>query len=428
MRATFALFALIAFATSLHAAERPNILLILADDVGCDVLRSYGGTSYRTPHLDKLAKEGMRFNHCYSMPVCHPTRICLLTGRYPFRTGNAKWGSFPKAEERNTIAQSMKSAGYATVVAGKWQVALLGKDLQHPHRLGFDEYALFGWHEGARYHDPLIWQNGKRRPDTEGKYGPNIYTDVLIDFMTRERKQPFFAFYSMALCHDVTDDLKEPVPYGPDGRYLNYKEMAESMDEQVGKLVAALDRQGLRKNTLILFTGDNGTAKSSILRAENGKYIRVPVYSMQHGKRVRGGKGNLTNDGTNVPLIANWPGHVKAGTVSDALVDMCDFFPTSVDLAGGEIPSGVTLDGKSFSRALTDSEFTGRPWVYASRGGAFTVRDQEWKLYSNGRLFNMRDDPSERKRLQGRLSEDAESAKMKLTRAVDSLGRSVRGN
>ena len=128
--------------------EPPNILLILAADVGREVLGSYGGTSYETPHLDDLATTGMRFDHTYSMPVCHPSRISLLTGRYPFQVGNPEWGTFPRASETQTVAHSLKDAGYATAIAGKWQLTLLKDDPDHPHRLGFDEYCLFGWHEG----------------------------------------------------------------------------------------------------------------------------------------------------------------------------------------------------------------------------------------------------------------------------------------
>ena len=145
--------------------ERPNIVLIMADDVGCDAIGCYGGESYPTPNIDRLAAGGLRFNHCYSMPACHPTRICLMTGQYPRRLKNPKWGSFPRDVEKNTFGRVLQRAGYATAVAGKWQLSLLGTDLKQPNRMGFEQYSLFGWHEGARYYQPLIWQNGKRRDD-----------------------------------------------------------------------------------------------------------------------------------------------------------------------------------------------------------------------------------------------------------------------
>ena len=129
--------------------ERPNILLILADDVGREVLECYGGTSYATPSLNQLAADGARFEHCYAMPVCHPTRVTLLTGQYPRHLGNPTWGTFPKVAESRTFASIAKQAGYATAVAGKWQLCLMKNDLEHPQRLGFDVWSVFGWHEGT---------------------------------------------------------------------------------------------------------------------------------------------------------------------------------------------------------------------------------------------------------------------------------------
>jgi arylsulfatase A len=407
------------FLTPARAADRPNVVLILADDVGCEVLGAYGGTSYKTPHLDALARSGMRFRHAYSMPVCHPTRVTLLTGRYPFRLENPRWGSFPKGEEKRTLAHVMKDAGYATAVAGKWQLALLGKDLEQPHRMGFDEYALFGWHEGPRYYRPLIWQNGKKRAGVEDRYGPEVYCDFLIDFIGRNKDRPFFAYYSMALCHDVTDDLKEPVPYGPHGRYDSYKEMAEAMDVQVGRLVAALDRMKLRDNTLILFTGDNGTARGSIIRVKDGKYIRDPVFSMIDGKRVRGGKGSLTDGGTNVPLLASWKGTIAPGQVVDDLVDFSDFLPTLAELGGGRAPKGVKLDGVSFAPRLLGKKATGRQVAYAEQGKRWWVRSQRWKLYDDGRLFDLKADPQEKKPVPvAGQSKETAAARAELRKAL----------
>ena len=137
-------------------AQRPNILLIMADDVGRETLGCYGGSSYRTPHLDALAASGTRFRHCYSMPVCHPSRLAIMAGRYPLRNP-AGWGSWPAGI--TTFANVLQDAGYATAVAGKWQLALLKRKPDHAGLLGFDESALFGWHEGPRYHNPLIYRH-----------------------------------------------------------------------------------------------------------------------------------------------------------------------------------------------------------------------------------------------------------------------------
>ncbi|MDA1052321.1 MAG: sulfatase-like hydrolase/transferase [Planctomycetota bacterium] len=416
-------FALSIVSAALALVERPNILLIMADDVGVDALGCYGGESYKTPRLDALAAGGMRFTHCYSMPVCHPTRITLMTGRYPFRTGHPKWGSFPVEEERNTFAHVLKNAGYATAVAGKWQICMMRDDLDHAQRLGFDESCLFGWHEGPRYYSPMIYQNGRLREGLEDRYGPDVYVEFLIDFIERNREKPFFAYYPMALCHDVTDDLDNPVPFGPEGHYDSFKQMAEAMDVRVGRLIDALERLGLRENTLVLFTTDNGTPTSYIHSAEQhpdptkkDKYIRVPVVSKQNGVDVPGGKGSLTNGGTNVPLIANWPGKIEASQVASDLVDFSDFLPTLAEFAKADLPAGVKLDGHSFASRLIDGQPSPRTWAFAEHGKKYWVRDQRWKLCDDGRLFDVENDPREKEFIS------AEASSLAATAARERLG------
>ena len=408
----------------------PNVVLILADDVGIEPLGCYGGTSFSTPQIDRLATSGLRFQHCYSMPVCHPTRICLLTGRYPRHVQNPRWGSFPPHLEMKTLAHAMKQRGYATAVAGKWQLTLLGQDPNHPHRLGFDEYSLFGWHEGPRYHDPWIWKNGNRVSDTEGKFGPDLYVDFLIDFMSRHRKTPFFVFYSMGLCHDVTDDLEEPVPYVPGkDRYLNYGEMVAAMDHCVGRIVSALQELQLRENTVIIFTGDNGTASRSIIRAEpvpgggkKWKYIREEVVCEIDGRQVRGGKGSLKDGGTHVPLLVSWPGTVAAGQTVDDLVDFSDFLPTLAELGGRAVDAGYSADGHNFAKLIRGTGPGTRSWAYAESKGRYWVRTQRWKLYSSGEFFDLQQDPGEMQPLSdAETGEAAAVAKSSLRDALDKL-------
>ncbi len=401
--------------------EPPNILLILADDVGREVLGSYGGTSYETPHLDDLATSGMRFDHSYSMPVCHPSRISLLTGRYPFQVDNPEWGTFPRTSETQTVAHSLRNAGYATAISGKWQLTLLKDDLDHPHRLGFDEYCLFGWHEGPRYYRPLIYQNGRRRGDVADRYGPEVYTDFLIDFIGRNRDRRFFAFYSMALCHDVTDDLEAPVPFGPRGRYDSYAEMVAAMDEQIGRLVAAVNELGLREKTLILFTTDNGTAKRSIITAEGGKLIREDVVSRLGEVLVPGGKTELTDGGTRVPTIASRRGTLEEGTLLGDLIDFSDFFPTLAEIGGAELPSGVSLPGKSFAPGLRGEPGAGRDWVFSEHKGESWVRSHDWKLYRDGRLFHMASDSREQRPVEAEGPTGAVEARQALESVLQDL-------
>lgn len=432
-----ALLALAVLPLSASAADQPNILFILADDVGQEVLGCYGGESYPTPHLDELASSGMKFRNGFSMPVCHPTRLTLMTGKYPFRHGQVTWGDFPKSEESTTWANLMAANGYATGIAGKWQLCLMRDDLNHPRRLGFQHSDLFGWHEGPRFYEPMIYHNGSVRNDTLGHYGPDIYISSLIEFVKANRDRPFIAYYSMAVCHEVTDDLDPPVPHGPFGRYDSYAEMVAEMDRGVGRVVAALNALKLRENTLIIFTADNGTPPEIIIRAEGSTLHRVPVVSIQDGREVPGGKKKLTDDGTNVPLIANWPGTIEPGQVVDDLVDMSDYLPTFVEVTGGKLPEEREIDGQSFASRLLGQGPAPRKWAYAeeavlpkpggvepdgSSSGLRWVRNAQWKLYNNGRLYDMERDPQEQAALLAdNDSAEQASVRKQLNRAFDSL-------
>ena len=404
------------------AVERPNIVFILADDVGDQALGCYGGSSYRTIRIDDLAASGLRFRHCYSMPVCHPSRIAILTGNYPFRAADPEWGTFPRDLEPTALANRMAKLGYATAVAGKWQLTLLGDDLGHPRRLGFERSALFGWHEGPRYYKPLIYRDGQLLTGIDGRYGPDVYVETLVDFISEHRDKPFFAYYSMALAHDVTDDLEAPPPLGPQGHYDSYKRMVENMDDRVGRLVDAVDEIGIRDRTVFLFTADNGTPGSYYYTAQAGKMLKQQIEFIWDGKPTRGGKGELTDAGTRVPLIANWPGTLPAGQVVDDLVDFSDWLPTFVELAGGTPPPG--LDGVSFAQRLLGGEGSARKWAFASRRGQSWVRNQRWKLYDDGRLFDMQGARAEESpvSLRGETSE-AREARASLEAAFRSLGR-----
>ncbi len=413
--------ALLAVACCLGAVpEKPNILFIMADDVGDQAIGAYGGTSFATPRIDTLAEAGVRFRHAYSFPVCHPTRIAIMTGKYPFRSKYPEWGTFPKQEEAAAIGNALKEAGYATAVAGKWQLATLRDEPDHPHRLGFDEYSVFGWHEGPRYYQPMIYQNGKVRTDVANRYGPDVYVEFLIDFMKRNRDEPFFAYYPMALAHDVTDDIGEPVPLGPQGHYDSYKNMVEGIDERVGRLVDTLDEMSLRERTLVLFTGDNGTPKSNYYTAQGDKLLREKIYFEADGVAVEGGKGEPIDAGTRVALIANWPGVLSAQVVDD-LVDFTDFLPTFVELAGGSKRRG--LDGVSFASRLTGQGAGPRKWAFTDHNGRRWVRNRRWKLYDDGRLYDMGQGREETEPVMlGVGNEAARQAREELTRVFRELG------
>lgn len=419
----FLAFTLLNVLSAARGADQPNILLILADDVGREVLGCYGGTSYPTPNIDQLASGGVRFEHAYAMAVCHPTRTTLLTGQYPFRLGYPAWGSFPRDAEWRTLPAILKAAGYSTAVGGKWQLALLKDDIAQPLRMGFDEYCLYGWHEGPWYYQPHIWHDGKLRTDVRERYGPDVICDFVIDFIERHKAGPFFAFYSMELCHAETNDLDKPAPVGPNGRYDSYAEMVAKMDERVGRVVAALDRLSLRENTLILFTTDNGTAARTLVDAEGDQLIYEDVVSRLGSRKIRGGKGTLTDWGTRVPLIANWPGKIRPGEVSSNLTDVSDILPTLADVVDAKLPEGISFDGHSLTAQMHDHA-PPRRWVFAEHEGKYFVRNQHWKLYDDGRLYDMKMDPDEKQPLPGAsLSAAALMARDDLQRDLNELRR-----
>ena len=388
----FALFFLY-YCAPQQTNQKPNIVLILIDDVGTEVLGCYGGTTYKTPNIDKLADTGIKFTQCYSSPVCSPSRVNLLTGRYGFRTGQ-KWGYLPKNEI--TFGQILENAGYKTAIAGKWQMALLKDNPKHIAQSGFEQSCVFGWHEGPRYYEPMIYQNGKVRDDVKDKYGPDVYSDFLINFIKKNKDHRFFAYYSMTLAHEISNDLETPPPPKPNGKYQSYKEEVERSDKIIGKVIDVLDELGLRENTLILFVGDNGTPYHFITKVEEGKYIREPVYSAIGDSLIRGGKSFMTDAGTHVPLIANWEGVTKPGTVNNSLIDFSDFLPTFTELAKTNIPKDRVIDGVSFVPPITGEKGKTRDWVYVQWEKDSWIRNQRWKLYNNGNLFDMKNDELEK--------------------------------
>lgn len=238
----------------------------------------------------------------------------------------------------------------------------------------------------------------------------------------------------MALAHEVTNDLKSPVPHGPFDRYDDYAEMVAEMDRAVGRLVAALNALQLREKTLVLFLADNGTPPEIIIRAEGSDLITTPVVSRRNGMDVPGGKKQLNDAGTNVPMIANWPGTIQSGQIIDDLVDFSDVLPTFLDLAGQALPSDHKIDGFSFASRLRGQGASRRSFAYsegADAGGVKPdgissglkwVRTQEWKLYNDGRLYHMLEDPSEQHALHAKQDE---STRTNIRRHLQGVLRSL---
>ncbi len=382
------------FALSLLAAGKPNIIMIIADDVGLGNLGCTGGP-FKTPNLDAIAKGGTQFSHCYAMPQCSPSRCMLLTGRYPFRTGlrgnHDREDVLPKNEVM--IPAVMKPAGYVTASVGKWHVGPLG-----PVEWGFDESFLFPgsglYWRGKKAQSKRYQINGTEHDLPDGQYLPDLLHEFLVSFLTKHKDEPFFIYYPMSHIHGEIVRTPDSKP-GADDNQL-YTDNIEYMDKLVGKLMAELDRLHLREKTLVLFTGDNGTS---------GGYSRRATVN---GKPLSGHKLKLLEGGSRVPLIAHWPGVTPAGKVVNDLVDFSDFFPTFADLGGGKLPEGVKLDGRSFAPQLRGERGTPRDWVYVQLGDKWYVRDRGFKLTSDGVLLDMTDAPFSEKQ----ASNDAEKSKL----------------
>jgi arylsulfatase A len=398
------------------AARKPNLILILADDLGYETIGANGGTSYRTPVLDKLAATGVRFTHCYAQPLCTPTRVQLMTGLYNVRN----YINFGQMDTNAvTFANLLKRAGYATCMVGKWQ---LGRDVDLPKKFGFDEYYLWQHtRRPPRYANPGLEINGVEKNFRKGEYGPDLISDYALDFMARTKERPFFLYYSMLLTHAPYQPTPDSQTWDPNARgeraniaKENFADMVTYMDKLIGKLVAKLDELGLRENTLILFLGDNGTGKGT--------------RSMMGKREVAGGKGTTTAAGMHVPLIANWPGHIRAGNVCSDLVDTTDFLPTLIEAAGESLPANPEVDGRSFLPQLRGDKGRPREWVYSwyspRQGTDTTVREfafnEHFKLYRSGEFFDLSKDVQEKNPLEvGALAGKAAGAAKLLRRALD---------
>jgi len=371
------------------SGKRPlNLIVIMADDLGAKELGCYGNREHRTPNLDLLAQTGIQFETSYATPICHPTRFEIMTGQYghhnkiyhfPGRRGGPVAGS-PEDDiaQHLTFAQVLKPLGYATAHSGKWQ--LTGEIPTLINECGFDEYCMWAYkhnlppgveHTGvwegkagsktSRYWHPSIVKNAKYLPTGPDDYGPDIFTNFVIDFIKRHKNEPFFVYYPMCLTHGpfyVTPDTVT----SEDGKFKNlrenFKANVEYVDKLIGRIVQSLETTGLRENTVVFFTGDNGTGGQ--------------------------GKGQSTELGARVPMIVNCPGVVKRVGASGELVDFSDILPTLADFAGAKLPMNHVIDGRSFAPLLRGEKGQTREWIYSYLGDRQILRTKRWLLEDNG--------------------------------------------
>ncbi len=389
-----------------EGSERPNIILIMADDLGYGDIGCYGSIKIKTPSIDALARGGMKLTDYHSNgPVCSPTRAALLTGRYQQRAGieGVIYAQGPTRQtgialQEVTFAEVLKKHGYATGIFGKWH---LGYNVEfNPARQGFDEFrgnvsGNVDYHshiDGAGIDD--WWKNLEKVP--EDGYTTDLITRHGIDFIERHKDEPFCLYLPHESVHSPYQGRNDPpqrLPGGKKGKAvkgdqtpLAYKEMIEVMDEGIGQIVETVKRLGLERRTFIFFCSDNGATKNG----SNGA--------------LSGYKGSLWEGGHRVPAIAYWPGRMEAGTAVDQTVLGMDLFATMVSIAGADLPAGLKLDGVNLTPMLLDNAKLPERTLFWRYQKERAVRKGPWKLLIQGknvRLFNFDEDLGEKKNFAG---------------------------
>jgi len=419
---------LIACQVPKEKALKPNVILIMADDIGFECLSINGSTSYKTPVLDSLAKNGINFKRALSQPLCTPSRVKIMTGKYNYK--NYEYFTYLNPNQK-TFGNLFKENGYKTAVVGKWQLNGIEhkiegfNDNKRPNHFGFDEYCLWQLTKrkshGERFANPLIEENGEFLPRDKDAYGPDIVSDYAIEFIKRNKDNPFFIYYPMLLVHSPF----VPTPDSPEWKSMDTRsrknnrffiDMVEYMDKIIGKISKELSKHRIAENTLILFVGDNGTNVNLVSLTKNGS--------------IRGGKGNTITHGHHVPMVANWPEKIKSPTQYNGLINFNDFYATFCDI----LKVNNESDGKSFMDVLTTNNFLKREitTIYydphhqlksnvseqrlnvSKRRNVFT-QNARYKLYKDGRFFDMKNDVLETKPLlDGELDNYQKEIRKKL--------------
>lgn len=395
-------------------APRPNILLIVADDLGWKDV-GYHGSDILTPNLDHLAKGGAQLNQYYAMPMCTPTRACLLTGRYPFRYGLQTGviptgGTYGVATDERMLPQALKEAGYSTAIVGKWHLGH-GDKKYWPQQRGFDtQYGpLIGeidyfTHEASGVVD---WYRNGEVVKEEG-YSTTLLGNEAVKLIQRhDPGKPLFLYLAFNAAH---------TPYQAPEEYLKkyaniedpsrraYAGSITAMDDQIGRVLAALAEKKMLDNTLVIFQSDNGGTRNPMFSgaiADVSK-TRIPCDNGPY----REGKGTNYEGGTRVVALANWPGHIKPGSTVDGMIHTADWYPTLLSLAGAETKQALPVDGLDLRGTLLDGQPSPRTeMVYNIEPFRAAIREGDWKLLwrttlpSSVELYDLATDPGESKNL-----------------------------
>jgi arylsulfatase A-like enzyme len=414
-------------------AKRPNIVFIMADDLGYTDVACFGSKYYETPNIDRLASQGTKFlshHHCQN---CTPTRAALMSGQYGPRTGVYTVGGIDRFDwsqrplrpvdnvtdlplDRDIIARQLKAAGYATGMFGKWHIGEKGE--HHPGQRGFDEAIV----SAGKHFD---FATNPKIEYPEGQYLADFLTDHAVDFITRHKAEPFFLYlphFGVHSPHQAKPELIQKFePKPPVGGHNNptYAAMIYSVDESVGRVMKTLDELGLAENTVLIFTSDNGGV---------GGYVREGVKEagdVTDNAPLRSGKGSLYEGGTREPFVVRWPGKVPAGQTCGVPTIHVDIFPTLLELAGAPQPRQV-LDGESLVKLFRDPQaklqrdaiFQHFPGYLGAGPGHWRttpvslIQSGDWKLMEfleDGRieLYNLKDDVGESKNLADSMPDKA---------------------
>ncbi|MEQ8768792.1 MAG: sulfatase-like hydrolase/transferase [Planctomycetota bacterium] len=417
------------------SVEKPNLIVMMADDLGKEWVSCYGAEEIETPAIDRFAASGLRFQNAYAMPQCTPTRVTLLTGQYPFRHGWINHWDVPRwgrgchfdAAKNPSVARQLRAAGYATGIVGKWQINdfRLQPDALVKH--GFDEYCVWTGAEGGnppsteRYWNPYLHTKEGSKAYSD-RFGPDVCAEFAFEFLKEHKDGPFFLYWPMILPHGpFTTTPAEPDVRRPLDRHAA---MIRHVDSLVGRLEAKLEELGLAEKTIVIWTTDNGSPRN--------------IRGKRDGRTVRGGKSETTEPGICVPFLVKGPG-VPKGAVTEALTDFSDLLPTLCDLAGAELPKDTVLDGRSIAKVIRGEEELGpREWILAMGGGSATfvtepevrvhnrttyrdrvLRDQRFKLTLDtegnpASLVDLKNDPAEETNLLGKDDPEAKAALQKL--------------
>jgi arylsulfatase A-like enzyme len=435
-------------ATAADKGKTPNIIFVMADDLGYGDLGCYGQQRIKTPNLDRLAAEGMRFTDFYAgSTVCAPSRCVLMTGLHTghcYIRGNGKDNLRPADV---TVGNILQEAGYATCLAGKWGLGHEGSQ-GVPTKQGFDYfYGYLDQHHAHNYYPSFLMRNEERVQlenvvpqerqwgngvaTVKKEYSHNLVMEEALGWLDQNHEQPFFLYLALTIPHANNEARKKGMEVPDFGIYADkdwpepqkgHAAMITLMDQDMGRLMQKLREHGVADNTIVMFTSDNGP------HAEGGNN---PDFQNSNGP-LRGTKRALTDGGIRVPMIAHWPGHIKAGTTNDFAGAFWDILPTFADLANASASVPADSDGLSFVPTLLGNNDQQQQhdylyWAFYERGGAQAIRQGNWKAVQQPidtpvRLYNLADDINESSDLASQHADKVAKLKKLMSEAYEPSG------